>query len=35
MKNLLLTGALVLPVSALFFKASLSKYEESSKNLNT
>ena len=29
------TGALVLPVSALFFKASLSKYEESSKNLNT
>ena len=29
------TGALVLPISALFFKASLSKYEESSRKLNT
>ena len=29
------TGALVLPISALFFKASLSKYKESSKTLNT
>ena len=28
------TGALVLPISALFFKASLSKYKESSKILN-
>jgi len=29
------TGALVLPISALFFKASLGKYEESSRKLNT
>tara|TARA_X000000368_G_scaffold61387_1_gene43285 strand:+ start:657 stop:1964 length:1308 start_codon:yes stop_codon:yes gene_type:complete len=29
------TGALVLPISALFFKASLSKYKESSEILNT
>ena len=29
------TGALVLPISALFFKASLNKYKESSEILNT